>query len=59
MNMVLLYRKLVKFPVVNLDCKLNHALDTFLDFTREYPLAVLRDKDKVISQVIPGMCRRL
>ena len=59
MYMVRLYRKLKDFPFVYLACKLNHAFDTFFNLTFQYSLAVLGDKDKVVSQVISCLSSRL
>ena len=59
MNVVWLYRQLVDVPPVQLTAKLNHALYLHRYLSLQDSLAVPRQKDKVIAEVIPSMSRRL
>lgn len=53
------YRKLVDLPPMELAAETNHSLDALGDGTGEYSLAVPRDKDEVVAQVVACLCRRL
>jgi len=59
MDVVWLYRQLVDVPAVQLTAKLNHSLYLNRYLSLKDSLAVPREKDKVISEVIASMSRRL